>query len=437
MAPSTGVLCPNGIGRRKSRPRRDKYGYEHRLRGSLIQPSERVEVVRYFGIDIGAEKHVVAAVNDVSEVQLKPVGFAETSEGYAKLQEVLGGSEDVLVAMEATGHYWRNLFAFLASEGYRVALLNPVRTSRFAGEDLLRAKTDGVDAVSIARFAAQKRPVPTAVTDEATNELKELVRFRDRTVQDFGDKLRQLHRLVDLGFPEFTSIVKSMDSQLATALLKKWPTAAAFAKAKLSVVKYLRYDGRHYVGKEMAEQLIASAKKSVGAHHGKVYQLQVKCLCEDLELLRRRLKELDDDINDTLDRHEVGKLLTTIDGIGSNTAARIIAEAGDPARFRDGAALAAYVGVVPATSHSGKNTPLRSSLTRIGHSRLRRALWMPLLTAVKKNAWLRHYYERLRARGKLPKVALIAALRKLLHAIHSVARHRRPFVPQLPAEAAS
>lgn len=389
--------------------------------------------VRYFGIDVGAEKHVVGAVNEVSEVQLKPVAFAESSEGYAKLKEVLGGNQDTLVALEATGHYWRNLFAFLASEGFAVALLNPVRTSRFAQEDMLRAKTDGVDALSIARFAAQKRPVTTPVTDEATSELKELVRFRDRMVQDFGDKIRQLHRLVDLGFPEFTNIVKSMDSQQASALLHEWPTAAAFAKAKVREVAYLRYDGRHFVGRELAEQLVATAKKSVGAHHGKAYQLQVKCLCEDLDVLRRRIKGLDQDIDDTLEKHQVGKLLTTIEGIGSNTAARIIAETGNPARFRDGAALAAYVGVVPATSHSGKHMPLRSALTHIGHASLRRALWMPLLTAVKKNPWLRQYYERLRSKGKLPKVALVAALRKLLHAIHSVARNRRPFVPILPA----
>jgi transposase len=48
--------------------------------------------------------------------------------------------------------------------------------------------------------------------------------------------------------------------------------------------------------------------------------------------------------------------------------------------------------------------------------------------AVRRNLWLRAFYERLRAAGTLPKVAPIAAMRKLLHAIYSVARHRQPFV---------
>jgi transposase len=115
--------------------------------------------------------------------------------------------------------------------------------------------------------------------------------------------------------------------------------------------------------------------------------------------------------------------------LGPTTAARVIAELGDPAHFASAAALAAYVGVVPGLKQSGKRTPMRASLAPLGHARLRGALWMPTLTAVRCNAWLRGHYERLRAQGKLPKVALIACMHTLLLAIYSVAKHRRPFVP--------
>ena len=56
----------------------------------------------------------------------------------------------------------------------------------------------------------------------------------------------------------------------------------------------------------------------------------------------------------------------------------------------------------------------------------------PRLTAVRKNPWLRAYYQQLRARGKLPKVALVACMHKLLFAVYSVAKHRQPFVPTIP-----
>jgi transposase len=93
---------------------------------------------------------------------------------------LVGPAADTLVAMEATGHYWKNLFAARAAQGFAVALLNPLRTRRFADEELQRPKTDAIDALGIARFAAQKRPAASRLPDPATEELRELVHYRDR-----------------------------------------------------------------------------------------------------------------------------------------------------------------------------------------------------------------------------------------------------------------
>jgi transposase len=111
--------------------------------------------VRFAGIDIAAETHFVAVVDEANGAVVKPTSFSEDASGYEKLFGLLGVPGDVLVAMEATGHYWQNLFAALAAAGYGVALLNPLRTRRFAGEDLERTKTDAIDPLGIARFAAQ------------------------------------------------------------------------------------------------------------------------------------------------------------------------------------------------------------------------------------------------------------------------------------------
>jgi transposase len=385
--------------------------------------------VRFAGIDIAAETHFVAVVDEASGTVVKPTSFGEDASGYEKLLGLLGAPGDVLVAMEATGHYWQNVFAALAGAGYGVALLNPLRTRRFAGEDLARTKTDAIDALGIARFAAQKRPVVTQLPDTATQELRELVRFRDRLMQDFGDRVRQLHRLVDLGFPEFTRHVRGLDSELASAILHEYPTAEAFLGLPWKRLAKLCYDGRHKVGEELAKGLVEAAKASVGRHHGPAYRLQVRCTCEDLDVIRRRLRELDSDIERTLKDHEVGTLLTTLGGIGPTTAARLVAELGDIASFRSAAAVASYVGVIPGLRQSGKRQSTRAGLTPHGNARLRAALWMPTLTAVRNNAWLRAYYEGLRARGKLPKVALVAAMRKLLVAVYFVAKNRKPFIP--------
>ena len=356
------------------------------------------------------------------------MAIPEDRAGYDTLLAALG-APPVLIAMEATGHYWKNLFAVLTAAGHDVALLNPFTARRFQDASLERTKTDAIDAEGLARLAFEKRPAPTRLHDEAAESLRELVRHRDRLRQDFDDRVRQLHRLVDLGFPEFTRYVRSLDSMLASALIAEYPTAQAFARANPRRLAKLRYDGRHFVGAELADQLVAAAKRSVGQHHGPVYALQARHLCQDLDLWRRRLAEIDRDIEGLLDAHEVGKLLLSIDGLGPHSAARIIAAVGDPARFRSAGAFAAYVGVVPGLRQSGKQSGrTRAPIAPMGNARLRRALWMPVLGAVRRNPWLRAFYERLRAAGKPPKLALVAALRKLLHAVYSVAKNRRPFV---------
>lgn len=389
--------------------------------------------MRFVGIDIASERHVVAVVDEGGNVVARPTAFGEDAAGYRTLLEAAGPAADTLIALEATGHYWKNVFAFLAGQGYAVALVNPLRTRRFAEEELERTKTDNVDALGIAHFAGQKHPPVTRLAEEVTLELREMVQLRDRLQQDLGDRVRQLHRAVDLGFPEFTRYVADLSSELATFILKDRQTAKSFIGLRPRALSNLKYDGRHFVGLELATKLIEAAKVSVGAHHGEAYRVQVRYFCEDIEVLRERIHDIDRDIESKLDTHEVGKLLTTIPGIGPTTAARLIAVLGNPADFADAAALAAYAGVVPGLRQSGKKAPSSARLTPIGNASLRAKLYMPTLTAVRRNPWLKAFYERLRARGKPAKVALLAAMRKLLAAVYSVARHRQPFVPRLPS----
>jgi transposase len=168
-----------------------------------------------------------------------------------------------------------------------------LRARRFAEEDLARTKTDAIDALGIARFAAQKHPAPTALPEPAVEHLRELVRLREQTVLQLGDRVRHLH------------------------------------------------------------------------------------------------------------------------------------------------ALASYVDVVPRLHQSGTRRFSGRVAIPLGNARLRRALWMPVLVAVRLNPWLHAYYWRLRRAGKRPKVAMIACMHKLLAAVYSVAKNRRPFLPKLspPIEA--
>jgi transposase len=225
--------------------------------------------------------------------------------------------------------------------------------------------------------------------------------------------------------------VKDLGSGIATALLTRCPTAAAFRNVKPSTLTKLKYDGRHHVPEEVATAVIEAAKHSPGMHHGDALKIGVVTTCEDIDVLRGRVRDADRNIGKLIENSELGALLQTIVGIGPTTAARILAEFGDPSTYASAGAFAAHFGIVPATNHSGKSTPSRAGSTAFGDAKLRAKLWMPTLTAVVRNSWLKAFYERLVTAGKPAKVALIASMRKLITAIYSVAKSRKPFEARL------
>jgi transposase len=72
----------------------------------------------FAGIDVGGDRHVVAVVDVNGKMLVRAIAFSEDARGYAQLRELLGKPGEGLVAMEATGHYWCNLFAFLVTHGF-------------------------------------------------------------------------------------------------------------------------------------------------------------------------------------------------------------------------------------------------------------------------------------------------------------------------------
>ena len=71
-------------------------------------------------------------------------------------------------------------------------------------------------------------------------------------------------------------------------LLSQYPTAQVFAAARVGEIANLVYDGRRTVGRTLAQDLVTTAKRSVGHHHGAVYD-QARYACQDIAVLRERV----------------------------------------------------------------------------------------------------------------------------------------------------
>jgi transposase len=116
-------------------------------------------------------------------------------------------------------------------------------------------------------------------------------------------------------------------------------------------------------------------------------------------------------------------------------ALRVLAEIDEVRAAVDARQLAAYAGLTPRERTSGSSVHRPPRLAKTGNSRLRRALYLPAIVAMRHNPAVRALAERLRARGKRPMVIVGAAMRKLLHLIYGVLKSGKPFDPALAAAA--
>lgn len=121
------------------------------------------------------------------------------------------------------------------------------------------------------------------------------------------------------------------------------------------------------------------------------------------------------------------ELYRTLKGIGPITSGTMVVALPELGRL-DRRAIAALVGLAPFNCDSGKMRGRRSIYG--GRSRLRTLLYMAATSAVRSNPVIRAFYERLKARGKPHKVAMVACMRKMLTILNAMARDGTPWTPQ-------
>ena len=123
----------------------------------------------FVGIDIAKKSHEVAAIDGKGNIVIKPFKFSNSMKGFEKLLTALRSLSDDLsdleLGMEATGHYWLNLYTRLIECGYTVHVINPVQSDALRGLYIRQTKNDAKDAFIIAeliRFGRYSETSPTA-----------------------------------------------------------------------------------------------------------------------------------------------------------------------------------------------------------------------------------------------------------------------------------
>lgn len=305
---------------------------------------------------------VVAGI-DVSKEQLDmamlPGGessrMLNNAQGIGELVEKLKTTQVDLVVLEATGGYEMQAASMIAAAGLRVAVVNPRQVRDYARALGRLAKTDRIDAQTIAAFAQAVEPEISRLPDVEAAELQALI---VRRTQLMGMRVQEMHRL-----------------ELARGAMRK----------------------------------------------------QIKT---HIAWLERAIGDIDDDLAKRLRASPAWRakdeLLRSFKGIGPVSSGTLMAALPELGQL-DRRAISALVGLAPFNRDSGSFRGRRSIWG--GRARVRAALYMAALTAMRSNPVIKAYYAQLVARGKPHKVAMVACMRKILTVLNAMLRTGTPWTP--------
>ena len=387
------------------------------------------------GIDIGKYKHSAVAVSPQGEKIASLASFANDREGVERLEarvlKTAGGPRRALFAMEATGHYWMALYHELVRRGYQGVVLNPIQTHGEARTRIRKTKTDKRDAEGIARFLLTGKAHAARIPDEATAELRILVRRRHRLLQMKGDIERAAQSLTDRVFPEYDGCFSKPFLSSARAMIR----AVGLSPRRIADEENLTREvlaraGRGRLRTQTIDGLIRHAHDSIGIRQaGEVIDDQLRATLELIEDFELQIAQLDDELERRI-KERASPLLSL--GIGASLAAAIHAESDPASDFPSARQYAAYAGLEPSTFQSGEMVGARTPISKRGSPHLRYALYLSAFSIYRKHEYFHRTYRRFRKKGHKHTDALIVVTRHVALVAWRMLKDNRPFTKRPP-----
>jgi len=387
----------------------------------------------HVGVDVGENKHK-ACIRNLSQDSYSGVfSIAVDRQGFEKflgtLEKHSTNKEDFLIGIEATGNYGVTLAYFLLSYGYKVVEVNPYRANQFRKAQGKKAKTDRIDARSLADLLSLKNHKPLTIPDPVLDNIRELTRFRADMVKDRTSLVNQLHGTLSTLFPEFATIFSQLDSPTCLSLLIAYPGPEYISRAgEAKIAESLRVASRGRVGETLAKSLVEAAQSSIG-----VLQRQ-PALATKVSILGERLVSLSAAIGRV--EKEIAVLFHRLPykpenfPVGDITSlATLIAEIEDIHRFSTLKQFLSHFGWCPQSFQTGSYNREHPRMSHAGNKHVRRIIWMLSIVAIRTVPRYRDYFQRRVNEGKSKMHVIVAVARKLLSVLYAILKKGIPYDP--------
>lgn len=392
----------------------------------------------YAGIDIAKHNHEASIIDNEGKLLSESISFTNTQKGCEKLLALIEKfditKDNIIIGMEATGHYWLSVYSYLVELGYDLKVINPIQSDSFRNMYIRQTKTDSKDSFIIAQIMRFGEFSATSLSEENILALRQLSRYRLSLVDECSDCKRKVITLLDQVFPEYASLFSDTFGVTSKEILLQYPTPEDMLSVnskKLSKLLSKASNGRFDNLK--ADQLKEAASKSFGVKFAKdAFSFQIKQLVEQIVFIENQMNDLEKEISKLL--HDANSVITSITGIGDVLGAIIIGEIGDISRFNSAPKLVAFAGLDASVKQSGQFLGTKTKISKRGSPYLRRAIWLAATVAAFRDPVLSEYYQSLRSRGKHHLTAIGAVARKMCNIIFAVLRENKPYQPQFPTK---
>lgn len=385
----------------------------------------------FVGIDVAKNKHDCFIFNSEGLILEESFTFSNNSTGFNKFKAILikhsPNLDNIKVGLESTGHYSNNIVNFINKNSLELKIFNPLAVNLYRKALTLRkTKTDKIDAQFIAQMLFSDDSEPYLPIDYHIKELKSLSRHRYRMVGHRGKLKISLTRILDISFPELSSLVYTVHQKSCYALLLECPTIKDISKCHLTkLTNILSKASKGQYNREKAKEIKELAKRSIGTSSISIrFELQqtirlIQNIQHEIDLLDKKMKELVE---------ETQTPLLTIPGISYVLASIILSETGSIKNFSNSGKLLAFAGLEPSTHQSGKYRATMSRMVKRGSKYLRWALMQAARTVSERVPIFKEYLALKRSQGKHYLVAMSHVAKKLLRVIFHLLKNDEKFV---------
>jgi transposase len=371
---------------------------------TIMKENSNSELIAWIGLDWGDKSHAFALADSTGKQEVGTLEHsAEALHHWLQGLAQRYGGRSVAIALEASRG--AVLHALLEYPWLVIYPINPTTSAHYRRAFRPSgAKDDLPDAqvlLDLVRHHADKLRA-FEVPDATTQTLNRLLQLRRDLVDRRTQTLNQLTSLLKSYYPQALTLAGDLNSNMALDFLGRWSDLLALKAARPSTLRQFYY--RHNVRrpervKERLERIKQSLALTTDLDLIATCVMQLRFLLDQLRVFKKHIGQMEQDIKEAFAQHPEAYLFKDLPGAGPQLAPRLcVAFAMTPNALSSPSSLQKMAGIAPVVEKSGNQ--VWTHWRWFAPAFLRQSFVEWAGQTVVFSTWARHYYQRMKAKGK-------------------------------------